>query len=263
MNRRVAAYARYSTSAQKATSIEDQLRNVRKLVEAEGDALPDELVFVDEAVSGATEAGRDGFRRVRETIFCRPPPVSALVVNDLSRLGRNMAEALTFQEDCDYYGIELITVDGLRSSNPTANLGFKLKSLIDDVYIQDLRHKTLRGLEGQVHRGMSAGGRTFGYRSVAVPDVAGRVDSSGNPLIAGKKLVIYEPEAEVVRRAYQLRLDGRSLSEIVETLVKDKALAPNPGKRKGRPRGWRLSSLQYLLKNRIYRASSSTRRIGT
>ena len=253
MNRPVAAYARYSTSAQKATSIEDQLRNVRKLVEQEGDVLPAEFVFTDEAVSGTTEAGRDGFRRMRETIFKRPPPVSALVVDDLSRLGRNMAEALTFQEDCDYYSIELITVDGLRSSNPTANLGFKLKSLIDDVYIQDLRHKTLRGLEGQVHRGLSAGGRTFGYRSVPVPDPAGRVDSSGTPLSIGKRVLIHEPEAEVVRRAYQLRLEGRSLAEIVEVLVKDGAVAPDPGRRPGRKRGWSLSSLQYLLKNRIYR----------
>jgi len=195
VNHIVAAYARYSTSAQKATSIDDQLRNVRKLVEQEGDTLPPDLVFTDEAVSGTTEAGRDGFRRMREAIFRRPPPVSALVVDDLSRLGRNMAEALTFQEDCDYYGIELITVDGLRSSNPTSNLGFKLKSLIDDVYIQDLRHKTLRGLEGQVHRGLSTGGRAFGYRSVPVPDPAGRVDSSGSPLSAGKRVVVHEPQA--------------------------------------------------------------------
>ena len=107
-----------------------------------------ELVFTDEAVSGATEAGRDGFRRMREAIFRRPSPVSALVVDDLSRLGRNMIETLSFQEDCDYYGIEIVTVDGLRSSNPASTSGSSWRSLIDDVYIQDLRHKTLRGLEG-------------------------------------------------------------------------------------------------------------------
>jgi DNA invertase Pin-like site-specific DNA recombinase len=253
VNRRVAAYARYSTSAQKVTSITDQIRNIRKLIEKEGDDLDEKFIFTDEAVSGTTEAGRDGLRQLKEAIFRRPAPVDALVVDDLSRLGRNMTESLLFQEDCDYFGIELITVDGLRSSNPAANLGFKLKSLIDDVYIQDLRHKTLRGLEGQVHRGFSAGGRTFGYRSIPVPDPAGRMDSAGNIIVLGKKPVIHEPEAEVVRRAYQLRLEGRSLSAIVEALATSNAPAPNPGKRAGRPRGWSVSSLQYLLKNRVYR----------
>lgn len=253
MNRRVAAYARYSSSAQKVTSITDQLRNIRKLVEQEGDTLDERFIFTDEAVSGTVEAGRDGFLRMKETIFCRPPPVDALFVDDLSRLGRNMVDTLNFQEDCDFYGIEIVTVDGLRSSNPAANLGFKLKSLIDDVYIQDLRHKTLRGLEGQVHRGFSAGGRTFGYRSVPVPDPSGRMDSAGNIIVIGKKVVVHEPEAEVVRRAYQLRVEGRSLADIVEVLASSNAPAPNPGKRPGRPRGWSLSSLRYLLMNRIYR----------
>ncbi len=253
MNRRVAAYARYSSSAQKVTSIADQLRNIRKLVDQEEDVLDDKFIFTDEAVSGTTEAGRDGLRQLKEAIFHRPAPVDALVVDDLSRLGRNMTESLLFQDDCDYYGIELITVDGLRSSNPAANLGFKLKSLIDDVYIQDLRHKTLRGLEGQIHRGFSAGGRTFGYRSVPVLDPAGRTDSTGNIIVVGKKNVIHEPEAEVVRRAFELRLEGRSLANIVEALATSNAPAPNPGKRPGRPRGWSLSSLQYLLKNRMYR----------
>ena len=253
MNRRVAAYLRYSSANQRATSLDDQLRNIRALVEREGDELPDEFIFQDAAVSGATEAGREGLLALKEALFHRPPPVEALVVDDSSRLGRNMAETLLFQEDLDFYNIELVTVDGMRSSMPGSELGFKVRSILDDVYIQDLRHKTLRGLEGQVHRGLSAGGRVFGYRSVPVPDPTGRTDASGDPLIIGMKRVVHEPEAAVVRRAFELRLEGRSVSDIVDALAKENAPAPNPGRRKDRKRGWNVSSLSYILKNPIYR----------
>ena len=253
MNRLVAAYVRYSSAAQRETSLDDQLRNIRALVEREGDELPDEFIFRDAAVSGATEAGRDGLRDLKEALFRRPAPVEALVVDDSSRLGRNMAETLTLQQDLDFYNIELVTVDGMRTSTPGSELGFKVKSILDDVFLQELRHKTLRGLEGQVRRGLSAGGRAFGYRSVPVHDALGKVDASGNPIIVGMRKVIHEPEAAVVRRAFQLRLEGRSVSDIVEVLVTEKAPAPNPGRRQGRKRGWSLSSLSYILKNPIYR----------
>jgi hypothetical protein len=42
--------------------------------------------------------------------------------------------------------------------------------VVNELYLDDLRAKTHRGLEGRVARGMSAGGRLFGCRTIAVPD---------------------------------------------------------------------------------------------
>jgi site-specific DNA recombinase len=86
-----------------------------------------------------------------------------------------------------------------------------------------------------------------------VLDPAGRTDSTGNIIVVGKKNVTHEPEAEVVRRAFELRLEGRSLANIVRGPRHLQRAAPNPGKRPGHPRRWSLSSRQFLLKNRMYR----------
>ena len=44
-----------------------------------------------------------------------------------------------------------------------------VKGLVNELYLDDVRDKSHRGLSGSVARGMSAGGRLYGYRTVPVP----------------------------------------------------------------------------------------------
>jgi hypothetical protein len=52
--------------------------------------------------------------------------------------------------------------------------GFTPKSLMSDLYIDELRDKTLRGLEGRAIAGLSTGGFPLGYRSDPERDSYGR-----------------------------------------------------------------------------------------
>ncbi len=62
----------------------------------------------------------------------------------------------------------------------------------DEAFLEDLRDKTQRGMAGQVRRGLSAGGRAYGYRSEPTYNEQHQ--------ITGYKRVVDSQEAAVVRR---------------------------------------------------------------
>ena len=53
MKLRCAAYARYSSDRQSHASLDDQLRMCREFADRQGWELKEELIYCDEAVSGA------------------------------------------------------------------------------------------------------------------------------------------------------------------------------------------------------------------
>jgi hypothetical protein len=79
--------------------------------------------------------------------------------------------------------------------NRSGKVTLTVKGLVNELYLDDLRAKTHRGLEGRVARGMSTGGRLFGYRTVAAPEEA-RASKRETPA----RFEIHEREADVVRR---------------------------------------------------------------
>ncbi|HKV45079.1 MAG TPA: recombinase family protein, partial [bacterium] len=110
---------------------------------------------------------------------------------------------------------------------------------------------TRRGLEGAVLRGLSAGGRAFGYRSEPVKDDTGRV--------IGHRRVIDPAEAEVVRYIYQLYASGLIPRAIAQRLNQERVPAPRTAR--GRRTGsWMPSTIHGsskkgfgILNNPIYR----------
>lgn len=75
-----------------------------------------------------------------------------------------------------------------------------------------LRADTHRGLRGRFERGLSAGGRPFGYDSVAIP--SGQVDARGTPIAAGYKLAPNGRQAAIVRRIFEVYVAGGSYRSI-------------------------------------------------
>jgi site-specific DNA recombinase len=68
--------------------------------------------------------------------------------------------------------------------------------------VKELSKKTHRGLDGRVLRGLHAGGRCYGYRNAPTED--------------GVRLEINPPEAEVVRRIFEMSASGLSLKTIAK-----------------------------------------------
>lgn len=240
--RRVAIYARYSSANQSEASIEDQVHRCAEFVRKNGGIVHDALIFADHAISGASLA-RPAFERLIDLVDARPPRVDAIVTEDMSRISRDFADAAQVFRRLQFLNIPLIGVgDGIDTSAPNAKINFTLKSLMSDLYLQDLADKTLRGLEGRARLGYSTGGLPYGYASVAEPDGRGGV--------IGYRVVINDAQATVVRRIFALYLDGRSLSAIAGILNAEGLSPPRSARR--RVQGWVDSAVRAMLHNEAY-----------
>ena len=199
---RVALYARFSSDLQRQTSIADQLRAARARAAAEGWHVTIERS--DEAVSGSTPvAARPGGKALLADALAHRFDV--LIVEGLDRLSRDIGEQDQVVKRFEFRGIRLIgTSDGYDTQAKGRKVMRVARGLVNELYLDDLREKTHRGLAGQFERGMSAGGRSYGYRTEDAP--------------GGRRLVIDEAEAAHVRWIFERAADGKSARAIAHEL---------------------------------------------
>src|SRR5438132_7628465 len=203
---KVAIYARYSSDNQRPESIDDQISACQELATARGYALRPTHIDEDEAKSGVL-----GDRAGLEALLtaARAQQFQAVLVDDLSRLSRNNHLLLTLYAELRFHDVRLISrADSLDSDDHHAKLEFQMRGIVNELYLDDLREKTLRGQKGQKARGFTVGEGTYGYRSVPVGEM--RFDRRGRPRPEGYRMVIEPSEAAVVRRIFEDFSAGRA-----------------------------------------------------
>jgi len=241
--KKCAIYARFSSAMQRESSIEDQVRRCRDYAIQHGAVVLNEHVFVDMAISGASLA-RPGFERLMEEATQKHRPFDVILTEDLSRVSRDFADAGQVYKRLQYAGVPLIAVsDGIDTSAKAAKLTFSLKAIVADYYLEDLRDKTLRGLEGRARAGYSTGGLPIGYRSEPVADPAGQV--------IGHRVLIDDEGAAIVRRIFSMYLDGYSHEAIAIAFNKE-GVPPPRAHTRHRRKGWVASTIRAILHNRAY-----------
>jgi site-specific DNA recombinase len=135
-----------------------------------------------------------------------------------------------------------------------SKLTLSVKAIFNEQYLDDLRERTLRGLQGRFARGLHTGGRIYGYRSVPVVDPSGRLDPTGQPMILGTELVIEPDEARIVRQIFERFVAGISMRSIAHRLNAETVTFPAAGTRRGAKRkGWAQSAVRVILLNDKYR----------
>src|SRR5437660_7325895 len=107
---RCAIYARFSSDLQRATSIEDQIRDCRQLAAEKGWAVLDDFVRSDQARTGATMARRDALKSLLADAKKKPAPFDCLLVDDTSRLARYLPDVLRLNDSLRYYGVFIYAV---------------------------------------------------------------------------------------------------------------------------------------------------------
>jgi DNA invertase Pin-like site-specific DNA recombinase len=153
---------------------------------------------------------------------------------------------LTLVLKFNYYQVKLISVsDGIVTDDENSKLGIQMRGLINELYLDDLGKKTMRGLEGQKLRGFSAGENVYGYSSKPVGEL--RLDKRGKAKYEGKVHKINPEEAEVIKRIFKEFIDGKSTHKIATKLNEDKI----PTK-KGMHGGWNVSTVTRIIKNEKY-----------
>lgn len=218
---RTAAYARYSSDAQRDASLDDQLRNCRQYCERQGWPAPTE--YTDAATSGARN-DRAGYLR----LLTDATRYDVILVDDLSRLSRDSINVAQAIKQLSFQGVRLLGVsDGVDTSRKGHKLDVGLRGLMSELYLTDLADKTHRGLTGRALAGASAGGLPYGYR---VTEVGQRA--------------IDESQAVIVRRIFDEYVAGNSPRTIADGLNRD-GIPP------ARARTWAMSAIYGDVKRGI------------
>lgn len=240
-----AVYARYSSDMQRDTSISDQIATARRYADSQGWQVLDAHIYTDAAVSGAS-LDRPGIRALRATMLQRPRPWDVLLVEDSSRISRNLADAVRFLEESQYAGVRVIfTSQQIDSTQDQAETLIAFRGLIDSQYLKDLSKKVKRGLAGQLDRGFATGSSTYGYTSIDVPDPSGKKDSRGYPASLGKRIEVDPDQARVIVQIFELAASGLGALRIVERLNEQGSRGPRGGT-------WKCGAVKRVLANERY-----------
>jgi DNA invertase Pin-like site-specific DNA recombinase len=242
-----AIYARYSSDLQRDTSIEDQIRVARRYAHEQGLTIDDSQIYTDAGISGASIHGRPGLQALLASAGRTPRPFDVVLVDDSSRVARDIADAIRFLQNLTFLGARVVYISQhIDSAQESAETLVAVHGVVDSLYLKELAKKVRRGLEGQQARGFATGGKTFGYRTVPVVDPSGRRDpATGGPALLGHRVEIDEGEALTVQRIFEWYAAGDGYSVIVGRLNRQ---GP-PASRGGR---WHLGAVKRILTNERY-----------
>ncbi len=222
---RAALYARYSTDKQSENSIEDQLRECRKLADRnEFDVVAE---FNDKAWSGGT-ARRPDYKNM--LVAARAGQFDVIVAEDTSRLWRNLAEQSPRIAELQDLGIHVVTHD-LDTRQESAGILGAVNGAMSEHYRREIARRTRRGLEGLARAQRPTGGRSYGY-----------IAATNSP--SGEREIDLE-QAAVVVRIFQMYADGMSPRAIAEQLNEERVLSPGSkwNRTNRRRAGWALSGI--------------------
>jgi len=230
---RVAIYARVSTENQETRgTIGSPLAGLRARVASEGQELVAE--FCDDGYSGA-RLDRPGLDAVRdaaeagviEAVWCLSP----------DRLARIYAYQVIVLDEFNRHGVHVLFTDAPALDNdPQARLLVQVQGVIAEYERAQVAERYRRGKLWRARRGEVIFWKVpYGYRRSAA--TANRM----------AHLVVYEPEAAVVRRIFEDYVAGHSTRAIVRRLNLDHVPSPT-GKAV-----WGTSTIGRLLRNESYR----------
>lgn len=210
---------------------------------------PNPTFFVDDGVSGVTY-DRPGFQAMLAKI--EAGRVAVAITKDLSRLGRNSALTglytnFTFPQN----GVRFIaindnydTIDPNRVDNDFAGI----KNWFNEFYARDTSRKIRAVQKAKGERGVPL--------TTNVP--YGYVKDPENP----RRWVVDPVAADVVKRIFDLCMEGRGPMQIANQLKADKVLTPSayralqgiktPNKKPEDPCDWHSSTVVAILERREY-----------
>ena len=187
--------------------IQNQKKLLQKVAREKG--YTDTLFFVDDGITGTTMK-RPGFQKMLTAI--EAGYISAVFVKDLSRLGRNYIEVGKLTEEFfPQYDVRLVAVSDGVDSDEGDNEFTPFRNIMNEWYAKDIskKRKIVNKMKGNA--GIPLSQPPYGY--IKNPD---------DP----RFWVVDSKAADVVRRIYDMALEGYGLAEIANALGRDGIVNP-------------------------------------
>ena len=232
-------------------SIENQKLMLEDYINKHSDEFQLYDVYIDDGITGMTY-DRAAFNSMMEAVH--RGDVNAIIVKDLSRIGREQIETLNLiRREFVLNNIRFIALtDDYDSINPSKSDGLStsVKLLLNDYYCADISKKVRAAQRTKMNKGDFIGAQPpYGY-----------IKSPDNK----NKLIVDETAAHIVRRIFSMYLAGEGKITIARKLneecipnpteYKSKVLGlncPNPNKLKNTGY-WTYSTINHILKNPVY-----------
>ena len=230
----VALYARVSSDRQDVDlSVAAQLRALRDYAEKHDYLVARE--YVDEAESGRI-ADRPQFQKMLDEAAKPEAPFKEILVWKFSRFTRKREHAVAFKSMLRKRGIKVVSITEHADDSPTGKLMEAIIESVDEFYSENLAQEVVRGMREAAIRGFWVSTYApFGYRKVSVQDGAKK----------RPKLELDPPADSVIRRIFQMALQGKSTLDITKTL-NGEGIPTSTGKH------WLKSTVHRILSNEAY-----------
>ena len=194
--------------------------------------------YIDQGFTG-TNFNRPDFQRMIRDI--EKGKINMVVTKDLSRLGRDYIETgeyieKWFPENNVRYVSVTDGIDTFETSNGNNDIA-PFKSILNDMYSKDLSKKIRTAMHTMQKQGKWVGGKTpLGYIK----------DSNDK-----NKLIIYEPEAQIVRTIFNMASNGNQVGTIRDYLNDNDIPTANKS-RYNKETFWENKTVKNILKNKVY-----------
>ncbi|MBO5060975.1 MAG: recombinase family protein [Clostridia bacterium] len=223
-----AAYIRVSTEDQVEYSPQSQLEKIRDYAQKIGYSVPEELVFMDEGISGKSTKKRDGFNRMICAAKEKPRRFDTILVWKFSRFARNREDSIVYKSMLrKELGIRVISVSEDVGDDKMSVLFESMIEAMDEYYSINLAEEVKRGMTERIRRGQVCAVAPFGY------------------FMENKKLVVKEDEAEIIRGVFEAFAGGESMVSIARRLNNMGICTHRGGKIENR-------TVEYWLNNPVY-----------
>lgn len=191
----VVLYLRYSSDKQTEQSIEGQFRVCSEFCKRSGYNIVGK--YIDRAASASkdTDKRKQFLKMIKDS---ERRTFDAVVVYKLDRFARNRYDSATYKAKLKKNGVRVISATENISDNPE---GIILESVLEgmaEFYSKELSQKVSRGMHETALKCNSCGGSLpLGYK------------------IVNKKYVVDETSAAIVREAFDLYANGKTIAEII------------------------------------------------
>jgi site-specific DNA recombinase len=231
-----------STRQNQERTIETQIAALREYCEKHGYVVEEDLMFVDDGVSGAT-LERPGLDALRDQAL--KGTIDQMLVLCPDRLARKHAHQLIMIEEFGRLGVEIIFANHPISETPEDQLLLQIQGIIAEYEREKIKERSRRGKVYKAKAGSVnvLGGAPYGYVYIRKTDTH------------EARYEIHPQQALIVRRIFHLyTVEFNSIGAIARQLTAEKVPS-----RTGKGH-WERSSIWGMLKNPAYMGKAAFRK---
>ena len=217
-------YPRVSTEDQSrfGHSLDEQEDKLRKLCEYKEYQIY--KIYREEGVS-AKNMDRPKFKEMIQDM--KDGKINKIIVYKLDRLTRSIRDLENICTMLEEYNCDLESVaEEINTDNANGKFFIRMLTILAQLEIERTSERTKFGLVGAAKKGHFSGRPPLGYKKIA----------------NDKSLYIDDIQADVIKRIFQLYIDGKSVNSICKLFNNERVLSKR----------WPTTSIDKILSNQVY-----------